>query len=775
MDNYLKENDRHSIPLHLLAWAGAFYLAALAIFFREAFLFQRFLYRGLLLLHSLPNGEFAASWIGEGTLPIWNPYNFCGTPWLADMLNAAFYPLHLILFLLVGGAAAVNLEVLLHFWLAGLFMFAFAREHELSFPAALATGVIFMLNGFMVDYYDQLEGLRTMVWLPLLLLCLKRGAGRGSLRWMLAGGLVMGVQFLGGHFQYAVFNVLLAFTYLLYVELREPEFGWRTAGLRLLGKCLLVFGLGVGFFAVQLLPTWELTIFAARAKMPFAVLQENRNDLLSFSLVAKFIVPCLDGGPVDDVQPVYVGLSALMLTCLAVKCPRRGDAAFFLGVVIGSLLLMAGPHSPAYLLLYHAVPGFAFFKDPLRFVFLLLTALSVLVGLGLDVALNASREQTKAWRVPAILIWVIAALAVVLIYVPQLKVPQLVPGGFPFNEMMSLPYFGFLMRDLAAACAGLMLIFWLGWSVEKTSRIVRGVGSVVLLLAGLFPFSGMVAIETAPASIFEPEKSLVKVIRDSGEHRRVFVHPALVEQFYDYEFKRELKTMGIIEEAPDWRNEGLLGATPARLGIPSGSGFSVLSLQSYVEMTNVSEFDPRLHSLNLVGGVEILNHPERFRWLGCSWILAPASQPLPRPLLEKWKLVKRTEHVSAYFNPDVDTSAVVFSDIKGLDEISKTPLSPLKSPNEIRLRTDCTGALKFPYLFYPSWKVWKDGEKCETESMVGWLFANVSNRTGSEVLAVFEPLSFKLGLALSLMTFSFWCGLMAFGRSRRFAHDHARM
>jgi hypothetical protein len=739
--------------------AGAAYLVLLAAFFRGAFLFQESFYRGNLLLHALPNGEFGVHWLRSGVLPLWNPHVFCGYPWLADPLNAALYPFHLVFFLLTDGATAVNLEVLFHFWLAGMFMFAFGRSQSMTLTGALVSGCLFMLNGFMVDYYDQLEGLRTMVWLPLLLLCISKGAQSASYASIPAVGAVLGIQFHGGHFQYAIYNMLFGFAYFIFVGIRRPKFLWCKDLPALLGRWAAISAVGLGLFAVQFLPTYELTQLSARSQMPLAKILENKDDLLSRSLFAKFIAPTRDGGPVDDVQPVYIGVVAVLLAILALGSSRRGDVLFFAGIILASLLLMAGPRFFGYMLLYKAVPGFKFFKDPLRFVFPAIAALSILAGFGLDAFVRLPKAARPSWAVCAGLVWLILLLLIAMAYVPKLYLADL-----PWDRrgVLALPHFRFLMRDALTALTGLGLVLWLLAAGRRLSDRALGAGALVCLAASLFPFGGLVAVETAPASIHEPDPGLLEAIRSSGPSARLYAHPMLIDLFYNYEYLREMKTMGLIGEAEEWRNDGLIGATPARFGLSAVSDFSVYPLLLFVEETFAERFDPEKHSLSLAGGTEFLKDPNALRRLGCAWILMPASLPLPDDLAREWKLAASTPLVLAYFNPAVNALPVSYADIAlegtGTVETGTRQVSPneMVIPNVV-----CPSTLDLRQSAYPGWFGGADAAACtayKTRQLMLTMQMNVSGIF--EVKAVFAPRSFKFGLALTLLTLAACCAAL---------------
>ncbi len=76
-----------------------------------------------------PNYRFAAENLRQGIIPLWNPHLYSGTPFAADIQSGLFYPINLIVFLLVPTLTYQWLEYLaiFHFWLAGATMYLCLR------------------------------------------------------------------------------------------------------------------------------------------------------------------------------------------------------------------------------------------------------------------------------------------------------------------------------------------------------------------------------------------------------------------------------------------------------------------------------------------------------------------------------------------------------------------------------------------------------------------------------------------------------------------------
>jgi hypothetical protein len=97
--------------------------------------------------YGLPLAHFHREVFWRGELPLWNPFNSCGLPFLAQFNTLTLYPPSLI-YLLLPLPWSLSFFVLLHLFWGGLGMYFLARRwtggHRLG--AAMA-GLIFAFNG----------------------------------------------------------------------------------------------------------------------------------------------------------------------------------------------------------------------------------------------------------------------------------------------------------------------------------------------------------------------------------------------------------------------------------------------------------------------------------------------------------------------------------------------------------------------------------------------------------------------------------------------------
>src|SRR5262245_27523930 len=112
-------------PYLLLAALGLAFFAPLVLHPTETLYSE---HSDLLALH-LPLKHFLVrSWQETGELPLWNPYSFAGMPFVHDVQVAAFYPPHLLLYVLPVEwlGTALSWLVVLHVIIAGWCMYAYA-------------------------------------------------------------------------------------------------------------------------------------------------------------------------------------------------------------------------------------------------------------------------------------------------------------------------------------------------------------------------------------------------------------------------------------------------------------------------------------------------------------------------------------------------------------------------------------------------------------------------------------------------------------------------
>ena len=125
-----------------------------------------------LPFYHLPQAVFASESLRNGQLPLWDPNTYCGRPLYAEVQAAYFYPARMLTILLVGPAPhvkllrALEIELVVHVFLAGVFTLWLARRMGLSGPAALMSASIYPLAWF-ASQAEHIGLIESFSWLPL--------------------------------------------------------------------------------------------------------------------------------------------------------------------------------------------------------------------------------------------------------------------------------------------------------------------------------------------------------------------------------------------------------------------------------------------------------------------------------------------------------------------------------------------------------------------------------------------------------------------------------
>ncbi len=339
---------------------------------------------------SIVKGDFSGQFVAfagyqyqrltHGEVPLWNPYNNGGFPFIGDTQAAVFYPPRLASIALsyhTGGWSyhALELEMVFHVLAYSLFMYVLVRRMTLGMASsvygAFVAAVVASYSGFMSGYAPlQLAILEAGIWLPLAALGILEATRHSTIRWLWLAftGFTLGLSWLAGHPQTSLFLTYLLvafFAYRLYIQ----RYSWRVfvAGTILFGA---ITG---GVAAVQLLPGLEYLAHTTRTTLGF----DEKGNGFPFQDVAQFIFP----GVVSLFSPLYVGIVGLVLALIALW--RRLPGSRFWGIVaLVALGLSFGANSALYPALYNMLPGLRFFRGQERAAYLVANGLAILAGLG---------------------------------------------------------------------------------------------------------------------------------------------------------------------------------------------------------------------------------------------------------------------------------------------------------------------------------------------------------------------------------------------------------
>jgi len=118
----------------------------------------------------LYDSHYPMTWFGfgalrEGRLPLWNPWQFAGEPFLAAYYGGLFYPLNAI-YLVTSVPLGIEISGVLHMLLGAGGMAALARRLRIDWPGALLAAFTFVWSGWFVFSTNQPRILSAIAWMP---------------------------------------------------------------------------------------------------------------------------------------------------------------------------------------------------------------------------------------------------------------------------------------------------------------------------------------------------------------------------------------------------------------------------------------------------------------------------------------------------------------------------------------------------------------------------------------------------------------------------------
>lgn len=714
--------------------------------------------------------HFGFASLAQGELPLWNPYIFSGTPYIAGIQSAIFYPLN-VLYLLFGTALAINLGIALHAFLAGLFTYLFARYMELSRTASVLAGVTFTYGApyFLHIYPGHLSNLSTMAWLPLLFLGMEAFLRRRKMRYAVLGGIPLSMQVLAGHPQYLFYSAIAASLYLLLRLLVGRELG--AAPYCLAGFCLFIVT-GLSLSAVQLIPTLEFTRFSVREALSyewvsaFSLPPENLLTLLLPDFFGNMLDVRYWGKNYLWEMSVYMGVIPVVMAAAAILFDRSRPVLIFSLIAALSLALAMGKHTPLLSLLYAVVPGFNLFRGLSKFAFVFSFACSMLAGYGLTrlAALaegGGSKLRSFAYALLAIALFSGFLALLALLYgqeVWSVLVRTYDKGEDDYSPPISLTE-DFFRASMSAAFQDLLkaavilllpggLLLFVAKSKRPAPKLLIGL-VLTLTLLDLWGFGSRYLGTFDPRDIYM-DKQLREFLKADKEPYRVAtpIFP--------------LVDTGMIE------------------GVENIGGYDAIVLRQYSEFVNFSQgialtepntamtiqvASPLLNLLNvkyyiLDAGVtaELANLSLAFQ--NNQYKVYRNRDALPRSFIvhDAWLLKAQDAILRQMTSPGFSplAHAIVEEKIDGLP-YRATASSPLpkfieRSAHRVILEADLkeAGLLVLADSYYPGWKAFVDGKETRiyrTNYVMRGVFAPAGRH---RVEFRYEPASFKVGAVISL-------------------------
>ncbi|NLX10940.1 MAG: oligosaccharide flippase family protein [Chloroflexi bacterium] len=401
-----------------------------------------------LVLQNYQWKAFIRASIRSGTIPLWQPEQLAGTPFLAAGQHSALYPFSVIYYVLPL-PRAYGWFTVSQLWLAGTLMYVFARGLGLRRIGGAVAGVAYQFGAFFIVSAVFPMMIAGAAWLPLLLLMIEfiirrrpvRGDRPATVPWIAIGALALMMNIFAGHVEITYYTLIVMAYYAaarLLAEWWPRRADWRRL-VRPAASLLALVILGIGLGAAQFVPLYEL------GSRSFRTARTDFDTVRGYALpprhVAKFLMPNVYGSPAhhnyfdvfawervavdwqrgpdpryDRVTSTdfgiknyveggaYLGILTLALAAVGLFAPRRfgptRDAeaerpAPPYRLILALLALVSLTFAfglPTYALIYYVFPNTDQLHTPFRWVWPLAFCVAALAAFGAD-ALSRMHEQ----------------------------------------------------------------------------------------------------------------------------------------------------------------------------------------------------------------------------------------------------------------------------------------------------------------------------------------------------------------------------------------------
>lgn len=320
------------------------------------------------------------SQLANGLLPLWNPYIFAGTPLLANMQSALFFPLNMGHYIF-DPAVGFTISSLLKLILTAFFTYIYCRKMNLSHVAGLISATVFAYAMFNVFWLNHPHTNSTLLF-PLSLYYAEQFLKNCNKRTMLFFSLIITATLFSGHVEITFLIAVATGVYLLVraVQLKVLNF-------KLLYMFAFSYVVACLLSALLILPFIEFLFYSAtwseRAENTLPPMPLG--NIISLFLGKIFVADgWIRNTNLAHSVNLYIGVVVLPLILLAIRFNFKKSLVFIVLALIAFLSVFNIVSFHSLLLLIPIVKQTPLFY----FVIFWLMSASVLAGIGFDIVIK---------------------------------------------------------------------------------------------------------------------------------------------------------------------------------------------------------------------------------------------------------------------------------------------------------------------------------------------------------------------------------------------------
>ena len=799
---------RRGRPPLLDGFCIAAILVACVLFFAMQILTDRCFFPWDMADYYYPHQRFVSDAIHRGALPLWDPYVFSGFPISGDVQASLLYPPTVLSFFVPGAFPlrfkVVELVWILHVFLAGMATYLLGRKLALDRVGSLVAAMVFMFGGFFPMHAEHETWVKATAWVPLIVLLYLEALSTRRVAFVLGAGLAFGMSILAGYTATSVYTAYLLLFLCLYQSARHiksREYSQVRTNLLLLGLVVLI---GLGISAAQTLPAYEYlgqTLRGEREYSQSAVPGVTPLNILTMVIPGVFGMskslpaggPYLGGDP--TVTQLYLGLPTLALALAGLTSKNR-YRGLFLSLSLVSIFLASGSLFPVYRTYTSLLPLLNLFRRPQAFYPFFVLAIAMLGGMGATLLVQEGRR--RGTKLAAISLSVVAGLCAATACIAEyLRFLGTVSEVQWLSKLTQpLEYLSVAALDsLLVSGATIVLLLAVLSSKQRITRYVQPM-FIMLLFLDLYYANGnqhfncaqgnpdTVVYERGAYDVVLPGVDLIRGDYLLGGYR-IAIGP-----YFSYGGAWDNASNVIRVESLNGLSPFVLRTYAEFVSAIAGIDSSLLDLlnvrylvsnESFLTADSDSDFDSRLQQtqgayIYLMVGMPTEDGLRLIDSTPDAWYqLYERDTVLPRFFgVNQFEVIAdKGLRLAKLQEPDFDPGRVVILENPFGGELAgnlQAVSMACYEPNGYSLVAEVDGGsifLVMSEIFYPGWKAYVDGEPREI-LRVDHTFRGLYLEEGRhEVLVVFDPPAFKLGLLVSAVTLASVAGMLVYLSLRR--------
>ncbi|MGB0578083.1 MAG: YfhO family protein [Limisphaerales bacterium] len=343
----------------------------------------------------------------DGEMPLWNPYNHCGLPFLAQWNTLACYPPSLI-YCLFPVSWGLNVFCLLHLYAAGLGMFVLARRWIEDDTGAAVAGFAYAFSGILINSLMWPNNIAALGCLPWVIWATERGL-EGERKWLATAMLLGALQMLSG----APEIIMCTWVIIVIVRVAKPVVSLKIDAGRL---GLIIAGIAA-LAMVQLLPFFELLQYSSRDTGTV-----NDGWSVPAHFWANYLAPLFRVGERADgilflegqqwTHSHYAGVGVLLLAIYGTMLDKsRRTRALTILATVGMILALG--NKGLLFKAFSSLGPIAMMRYPVKFLILPTILIPLLAGIGIRSLMTADKSLIvqRAKLLAAILVVAFVATA----------------------------------------------------------------------------------------------------------------------------------------------------------------------------------------------------------------------------------------------------------------------------------------------------------------------------------------------------------------------------